>query len=114
MTAQPINPTLFPVKVSNGSLFYICRYVGDKQSPYMTRVKSINDLYPLSLKDPSAQESYLKASVKYMVTDDLVITPLSSILTVSILSKLKVSLEDVEEREVVDIGIEDVRHFFSY
>lgn len=50
---------------------------------------------------------YLKASGKFMLMDDLVITPLSSFSTISLLSKLKIPLNDVEQHEI-NVGIEEV------
>jgi len=44
----------------------------------------------------------------YMVTDDLVVTPMSSISAVSYLNTLKVPLSDLEER-VIAIGVKEVR-----
>jgi len=43
-----------------------------------------------------------------MVTDDLVVTPMSSISAVSYLNTLKVPLSDLEER-VIAIGVKEVR-----
>ena len=43
-----------------------------------------------------------------MVTDNLVVTPMSSISGVSYLERLKVPLNDVEER-VIRIGKKEVR-----
>ncbi|GKB81163.1 retrovirus-related pol polyprotein from transposon TNT 1-94, partial [Tanacetum coccineum] len=62
----------------------------------------------ITFKDARAQGRYLKTSSKVMLTDDLVITPLSSISTVSVLKRLKVSLDDVEEHNI-SIGIEEVQ-----
>ncbi|PWA61171.1 hypothetical protein CTI12_AA374670 [Artemisia annua] len=62
----------------------------------------------IAFKDARAQGRYLKTSAKVMLTDDLVITPLSSISTVSVLKKLKVSLNDIEEHNI-SIGIEEVQ-----
>jgi uncharacterized Zn ribbon protein len=62
----------------------------------------------ITFKDARAQGRYLKTSAKVMLTDDLVITPLSSLSTVSVLKKLNVSLDDVEEHNI-SIGIEEVQ-----
>ncbi|KAJ9550993.1 hypothetical protein OSB04_015038 [Centaurea solstitialis] len=58
-----------------------------------------------TLRDPRVNGRFLKAATKYILTDDLVITPLSSISGISMLNKLKVPLNDVEQHEV-RIGIE--------
>lgn len=59
---------------------------------------------PFTYIDPKG--SYLKSPAKFMLTDDLVITPLSSTSTVALLSNRKVSLNDVEIHKV-EIGIEE-------
>lgn len=43
----------------------------------------------------------------YMVTDDLFVTPMSTISTMSYLKKSKVPLSDLEER-VIKIGVNEV------
>ncbi|KAJ9550990.1 hypothetical protein OSB04_015035 [Centaurea solstitialis] len=82
---------------------------------------SINQIFPLDvskcfetslecgnmkLEDPRVEGRFLKPPTKFMLTDDLVITPLSSISGISMLTKLKVPLGDVEHH-VVTIGIEE-------
>ncbi|MFS7965972.1 hypothetical protein Hanom_Chr09g00768381 [Helianthus anomalus] len=42
----------------------------------------------------------------FMVTDDLIITPLSSYSTINILEKLNVRLDDIERHEIT-IGLEE-------
>ncbi|KAD4179860.1 hypothetical protein E3N88_28451 [Mikania micrantha] len=58
------------------------------------------------LKDSRVDGRYLKESAKFMVTDDLVITPLSLLSSTTMLSKLNVPLNDVEVHKV-SIGIEE-------
>ena len=45
----------------------------------------------------------------YMVTDNLVVTPMSYIYAVSYLNSLKVPFSDLEER-VITIGVKEVRN----
>ncbi|KAD4179862.1 hypothetical protein E3N88_28453 [Mikania micrantha] len=59
------------------------------------------------LKDSRVDERYLKATAKFMVTDDLVITPLSILSSITMLSKLNVPLNDVEVHKV-NIGIKEI------
>ncbi|KAJ9550994.1 hypothetical protein OSB04_015039 [Centaurea solstitialis] len=78
---------------------------------------SANQLFPLNvsksfsysiytLKDPRVEQRFLKShGTKFMLTDDLVVTPLSSISVIAMLNKLKVPLIDVEQH-AVSIGIE--------
>ncbi|KAJ9551071.1 hypothetical protein OSB04_015116 [Centaurea solstitialis] len=61
----------------------------------------------LYLKDPrDLEDRYLKSPSKFMLTDDLVVTPLSSISVFAMLNKLKVPLNDVEQHAIV-IGIKE-------
>jgi hypothetical protein len=46
-----------------------------------------------------------------MVTDDLVVTPMSSIDCISYLDRMKVPLNDVEET-VVSIGLKEVKEVY--
>jgi len=55
----------------------------------------------------------VKGPGMYKVTDDLVVTPMSSISVVSCLKTLKVPLFDLEER-VIAIGVKEVRNCFLY
>ncbi|KAI3701655.1 hypothetical protein L6452_26891 [Arctium lappa] len=81
---------------------------------------SVNQIFPLNasksftrkshpcstLKDPRIEGRFLKAhATKFMLTDDLVVTPLSSVSVIAMLNKLKVPLIDVEQHSL-SIGIE--------
>ncbi|XP_058739573.1 uncharacterized protein LOC131611666 isoform X3 [Vicia villosa] len=63
---------------------------------------------PLKLVEPkfSAWGKFAKGPSMFMVTDDLVVTPISSFNAVSYLNSLNVPLLDVEER-VVKIGLKE-------
>lgn len=60
----------------------------------------------LVLKDPRVKGSFLKATAKFMLTDDLCVTLLSPFSSIALLNKLQVPLNDVENHEV-SIGIEE-------
>jgi hypothetical protein len=65
---------------------------------------------PFKLVDPkssTAKSSFAKGPSMYMVTDDLFVSPMSSISTVSFLKRSKVPLSDLEER-VIKIGVKEV------
>lgn len=62
-----------------------------------------------SIGGSSSNGGFAKAQSMFMVTDDLVMTPMSSISGISFLNRSKVSLLDLEER-VVNIGVKEVRH----
>ncbi|GJZ62435.1 hypothetical protein Tco_0618572 [Tanacetum coccineum] len=121
-----INPTLvhrclsknqiFPIKVSRGPEVYYHTYSESCwRRSYMTS-SSISRKLEVGHKDKKCssmahidirvQGQYLKASAKFMVTDDLVITPFSSTSTIDMLSKFKVPLNDVEEH-TLNIGYEE-------
>jgi hypothetical protein len=59
--------------------------------------------------DPKSPISggYANGPITFMVTDDLVVTPMSSIDGISYLERMKVPLNDVEEI-VIDIGQKEV------
>ncbi|CAI8612811.1 unnamed protein product [Vicia faba] len=63
----------------------------------------------LKLVDPkssTSKSSFAKGPSMYMVTDDLFVSPMSSISTMAFLKKSKVPLSDLEER-VVKIGVKE-------
>jgi hypothetical protein len=65
---------------------------------------------PLDLIDPKSPVSggYTRGPLAIMVTDDLVVTPMSSIDCISYLERMKVPLDDVEEI-VINIGQREVK-----
>lgn len=71
---------------------------------------------PFELADPkfcisksSISGEFVKGPSLYMVTDNLVVTPISSVSALSYLSKSKVSLFDLEERDI-KMGLKEVSH----
>ena len=66
-----------------------------------------NEYIPLNF-DPSDNQFHVKGSRLYMVSDDLTITPLSMMSSVSVINEMKVPLSDVEEVEL-QVGLEEVR-----
>jgi len=57
-------------------------------------------------------KGFAKGPSTFMVTDDLVVTPMSSISAVSYLNRSQVPLSDLEER-VISVGVKEVRHVLS-
>lgn len=53
-------------------------------------------------------KGYVKGPTMYMATDDLIVTPMSSICVLSLLKRMSISLGDLEEK-VVSIGVKEVR-----
>nr|KYP37978.1 hypothetical protein KK1_040811 [Cajanus cajan] len=74
---------------------------------------------PMSSGGKSSSCGFSKGLAMYMVTDDLVVTPISSISAVSYFNKSKVGILDLEHR-VINIGLKEVKCFsetclnFSY
>ncbi|CAJ2670653.1 unnamed protein product [Trifolium pratense] len=64
--------------------------------------------------DPKSPISggYSRGPISYMVKDDLVVTPISSMKVISYLEKMKVPLNDVEDR-FISIGVKEVRQFMK-
>lgn len=50
---------------------------------------------------------FLKKTAKFMVTDDLIVTPFTSISCIKYVQSCKVSLNDSEE-QVISIGMKEV------
>jgi len=65
-----------------------------------------------SIGDLRIGKGFAKGPSTFMVTDDLVVTPMSSISAVSYLNKSQVPLSDLEER-VISVGVKEVRHVLS-
>jgi hypothetical protein len=63
-----------------------------------------------SASNSSNRGEFVKGPSTYMVTDDLVVTPMSSFNAISYLNSSNVSLSDLEEK-VVSIGQKEVSHF---
>ncbi|GKC41994.1 hypothetical protein Tco_1059716 [Tanacetum coccineum] len=108
---------IFSVNVSKGSQVY-CRsnvphYYNHNKASYAYLTNYTTAFYTedekwqaITFKDPRSHGSLLKPLVRLMLTDDLAVTPISSISTISMLNKLKVPLNDIEEQEV-NVGIEE-------
>ncbi|XVF68900.1 hypothetical protein PTKIN_Ptkin11bG0038200 [Pterospermum kingtungense] len=60
-------------------------------------------------KDKKSGQGFLKGPALFTVTDELVITPISSISGLSVLSKLKVPFGDIEQR-TVHVGKNEALH----
>ena len=56
----------------------------------------------------SSEEGYVKGVVTYMVMDDLVVKPMSTISCVTLLNRFNVKDVGVLEEKVVDLGIDEV------
>ncbi|KAJ9551063.1 hypothetical protein OSB04_015108 [Centaurea solstitialis] len=88
----------------------VLKYVSENQIFPLNVPKSYEIRYykpKLYLKAPMDSDGrYIKSPTKFMLTDDLVVTPLSSISVFTMLNKLKVPLNDVEQH-AINIGIKE-------
>ncbi|MCH87371.1 DUF674 family protein, partial [Trifolium medium] len=67
------------------------------------------DYVPYKLVDPKSsteKSTFARGPLMYLVTDDLCVTPMSSISTMSYLRRAKFPLSDLEER-VIKIGVKE-------
>ncbi|KAL3635479.1 hypothetical protein CASFOL_020026 [Castilleja foliolosa] len=61
---------------------------------------------PIGLMSPKDRGNYVKGPTMFMVTDDLVVTPLCTTSSLSILNDLRVPLSDIRQLEL-NIGLEE-------
>lgn len=71
-------------------------------------MKSRPDMVSKQLKSNFNGEKIMKSPSMYMVTDDLVVTPGSSVSAISFLTELKIPLSDLEEK-LITIGNKEVK-----
>lgn len=62
--------------------------------------------------DSRSDKGFVKGPSTFVVTDDLFVTPMSSISAVSCLNRSQVPLSDLEER-VISVGVKEVTHVLS-
>lgn len=82
--------------------------IGVEPSHYSLTHK--NHKIALNFVDPKSPISggFAKGPMSFMVTDDLVVSPMSSISGLEYLERMKVPLNDVEER-VITVGLKEVK-----
>jgi hypothetical protein len=94
--------------------FFSIFQLRSKMFPIETCIICDNNInnQPFEFIDPKSPVSggYTRGPLAIMVTDDLVVTPMSSIDCISYLDRMKVPLNDVEET-VVSIGLKEVKEF---
>jgi hypothetical protein len=92
--------------------FFSIFQLRSKMFPIETCIICDNNInnQPFEFIDPKSPVSggYTRGPLAIMVTDDLVVTPMSSIDGISYLERMKVPLKDVEET-VVSIGLKEVK-----
>lgn len=97
----PINKELIP------KFYWAAKLLSPGRKTYCLSTVGSGVNREIQLASPMSEGLYLKGSTKFMVTDDLVVTPLSPMSCIRYLQSWKVSSCDIEE-QVIDIGIEEV------
>ena len=69
-------------------------------------VHPINPKYPGAVTESGG--AFLKEPTTFMVTDNLVVKPFSTISVITLLSSYNIVMNDIEER-VVNVGVLEVR-----
>ncbi|XP_045797795.1 uncharacterized protein LOC123891980 [Trifolium pratense] len=116
-----LNDQILPIGSSSLPNYFFVTYINDiaystdltkemldcKYNPKMEHI--FPDYVPykfVDLKSSTEKSTFAKGPLIYMVTDDLCVTPMSSISTMSYLRRAKVPLSDLEER-VIKIGVKE-------
>ncbi|KAL3620102.1 hypothetical protein CASFOL_035014 [Castilleja foliolosa] len=81
----------------------VCSYCGAKMTSRMTYVPPP----PGDEKLVSEGDGFVKGVVTYMVMDDLVVTPLSTISSITLLNKCNVTEVSALEEKVVSFGVDE-------
>ncbi|KAJ9550834.1 hypothetical protein OSB04_014879 [Centaurea solstitialis] len=101
VSENQISP-LYTSKVSS-QINYLSSVLGGT----MVQWANVSDsMYNLTFKDPRVEGRYVKKAMKFMITDDLIVTRFSTISAIAIMKESKVPLKDLEHH-VVTIGIEE-------
>ncbi|KAL3830424.1 hypothetical protein ACJIZ3_019226 [Penstemon smallii] len=113
-----IKPKLPPKYLSKYQIFPISEQKAPDLYYYIRYYKGIEHLSPYKSEDEGTlvswvysknlqgEVSFVKGPGMFMVTDDLTVTPLCMVSTLSTLKERKITLSDVEELEL-DIGLEE-------
>ncbi|XP_059650153.1 uncharacterized protein LOC132295908 [Cornus florida] len=94
-----INPKLAPGIACNKQLIPIEEALYPSR-PTITSLTSLVERTCSNFKVASTGERFVKGPSKYMVTDNLTITPLSLVSGLSLINKLNIPISDIVEREV--------------
>ncbi|WVY96562.1 hypothetical protein V8G54_028713, partial [Vigna mungo] len=89
----------------SGIIDYYLTSVRKSCDPYLERCVPVEFVEPISYTNNN-DKGYLKGPTTYMVTDDLVVTPSSSISVMSLISSMSIPVDDLQEK-VVSIGTEE-------
>ncbi|XAR56304.1 hypothetical protein NMG60_11036739 [Bertholletia excelsa] len=102
MKEMLVNPKLAPGLVLDNKMIGIEEAVNPSYNTLTDTFQavSVNFSSESPLGEPKAGGGFLKGSSLFMVTDNLSITPLSSISGISLINRLMVPLEDVGELEM--------------
>lgn len=114
---------LLDVREASQPLFYYAYSYQPFYKDMLTTTKSLthsyNNVVSLTVIDPKSHKyvdesdgGFLTGPAMFIVTDNLIVTPISSIFSLSILNELKVPFSDIEEK-VVHVGKEEVSYHLS-
>ncbi|KAB1217960.1 hypothetical protein CJ030_MR3G014630 [Morella rubra] len=97
---------------SNHPKLYTCYYckAGYVSDTYNSACPSCGKAMSLEVKSTAAnpeKTGYLKGSVPFIVTDDLSVTPLSTMACAAVLNKCNIKEFDVLEESMVDFGMNE-------
>ncbi|VYS68481.1 unnamed protein product [Arabidopsis thaliana] len=73
---------------------------GDCEDSRLKKVRPMDPKAEISGQSRSSSGGFVKSNKKFLVTDDLIITPLNSDLTMRELKKLKISFDEVNIKEI--------------
>lgn len=110
-------------EASQPFFYYASGYNLEYTDVLITTTKSLpssyNNVVSLTVIDPKSHKyvdesdgGFLTGPAMFIVTDSLIVTPISSIFSLSILNELKVPFSDIEEK-VVHVGKEEVSYHLS-
>ncbi|XVE99476.1 hypothetical protein REPUB_Repub03eG0201300 [Reevesia pubescens] len=115
-------PLLLPnIQSSTSNSFYSCSYgynsscrmyvTNDPKSicPACSRVMNLNSTYvnPTNKASSSEEGGYVKGVITYMIMDDLVVRPMSTISCITLINRFNIKDVGVLEEKVVDLGMDE-------
>ena len=78
-----------------------------------TMFQQLTFVNPTNKASSSPREGYVKGAVTYMITDDLVVRPMSTTAIITLLKKFNVKDVGVLEEKVIKMGKDEVNNPFS-
>ncbi|KAL3828503.1 hypothetical protein ACJIZ3_017305 [Penstemon smallii] len=117
-------PLLLLENATNQKLFYRCGYCNsyaysDDSRAVCTACKRnmssvMTYVAPPPVPKASSESGIVKGVVTYMVMDDLVVKPMSTISSLTLLNKFNVKEVGILQEKVVDVSMDEVSHVCQY